>query len=182
MRKGWLKLHHGTLNNPALALIAKRLNIKRTAVQAAWIYALEQASAAEERGTYRPDEEDLEVMALVLDEDMALLRNILLEFINRGLVVNSVIKDWHFDQMVTSKGAKRQAAYIKRKKAASDGDSDADPVTSDGENVTNDAHPEGDDGEGEGEEEGRSTSYSPSTPLPPSRAAMAARAMQGRGA
>jgi len=88
----WFRWHHGSVTDPKFSLVARRAGASLPDVLAVWVYLLERASAAEQRGMF--GEVDLEAVDNLFDFDDGMTSEILTHMNARGLIAGGAIAAW----------------------------------------------------------------------------------------
>lgn len=125
----WLRLYHGTSKDPKLAACARKARCLRAEVVAVWVFALEHASEATDRGSVA----DLtaEIISVTFDMDEEVVQTILNQFRERGMISGDRIAAWDKRQRRTDDVADRVRKHRKKAK-----DSDETDVTETQNHVT----------------------------------------------
>ena len=88
----WFRWHHGSVTDPKFQLVARRASASLPEVMAVWVFLLEAASTAEERGQFGLlDFESIDCMFGMVDGTSS---RIVEQMTLRGLVEGTAIKSW----------------------------------------------------------------------------------------
>jgi len=88
----WFRWHHGSVTDPKFQLVARRAGASLPDVLAVWAYMLEQASAAETRGTF--GEIDCEALDCLFAFPDGRTADVLAAMQTRGLVDGGSVVSW----------------------------------------------------------------------------------------
>ncbi len=80
----WFRFHHGTCSDPKLGMIARRLKLPTGMVLSLWVYHLEEASQAEDRGYV--GHVDPGELAYLMGYDPVEVVRVIHEFRNRKMI------------------------------------------------------------------------------------------------
>ena len=119
----WFRWHHGSVTDPKFGLVAKRARVGLPTVIAIWAFLLEQASAAEMRGSIGlVDAEALDCMFGLEDGDCA---RVLEQMQERGLLEQGQISSWEKRQPKRERPEDSSAARTRSYRDRQAGSSDA---------------------------------------------------------
>jgi hypothetical protein len=110
----WFRWYHDNCGDTKHALIARKTQQSRTTVIAFWAYLLEEASKADERGNL--ESLDLEEASVALEVDTIALERIYAEMINRGMIQENQVTNWHKRQPESDEAAAARAQMYREKK------------------------------------------------------------------
>jgi len=88
----WFRWHHGSVTDPKFQLVAKKAGARLGDVVAVWAYALEAASASDERG--KIGDIDAEAVDCMLGAEDGTTARILSAMQARGLIEDNAIAAW----------------------------------------------------------------------------------------
>ena len=88
----WFKAHHGISTNPKWRLIAARSGKPVSAVVCVWLYILDRASQADERGSI--DGLDPELVDMVYEFEAGTAEAIMKAFVSKGLIEDGRVAAW----------------------------------------------------------------------------------------
>ena len=162
MSMAWFRWHHGSVNDPKFALIAKRSETNLAAVMGVWIFMLEAASQSDDRGHI--GEIDFESVDLMLGLDDGLSKTIHDQMISRNLLTDDGhIASWEKRQPKRERDDAAPSTERVRKHRAK---VKVETNTNDEDGVTDDAKPSNASNSQETprEEESRGEESIPTTP------------------
>ncbi len=113
MSMDWFRWYHGTVNDPKLALIARKSGQLRPVVISIWATLFEHASQATPRGDI--SEFDTETVAVALDIDEQDINAVMSAMATKGMISNGHIAAWERRQPQREDGAAERAKAWREK-------------------------------------------------------------------
>jgi hypothetical protein len=128
----WFRWYHETASDPKLGVVARRAGQPKVAAVAIWVYLLEQASKADDRGSVASI--DLELAAVALDLDVEVTTALFDAFVQKNMVVDGRVANWEKRQPNSDHtAAERAKRYRDGRKTKRD---DSETVTSPSRDAT----------------------------------------------
>lgn len=127
----WFRWHHGSVTDPKFQLVARKADATLPQVLSVWVFVLEKASAAEERGTF--GDIDHEAVDCLFGMDDGTTAAILDQMAVRGLLADGMVANWEKRQpkreRESDSSTDRVRAYRERQRQQRPGNAKEDHET-----------------------------------------------------